>query len=205
MLQQVVNILLLGCQVCQSDQLVDPRGHARAPILVARAEDPLQEFVELDASVLVCVGHQHDLSDAVVRPHLRIQVLQDPCQLRSIDHTVSILVESLELVHDLVLSLGFFLLFRGFAQQSLDHILYESLVDDRISFGPRSRVALHHLQSHVLDCAGVVRGHLGRGCLANLLRQTCDVRRLEGHPKSTHLVQDAAHGPYIRRPRVRLL
>mmetsp|Transcript_81840 Transcript_81840/g.236554 ORF Transcript_81840/g.236554 Transcript_81840/m.236554 type:complete len:207 (+) Transcript_81840:498-1118(+) len=102
LLQEVLEVLVVERHVRHVHLLLHLLGDAVRAV-ATRAEYPLDELLELDAAVLVGVGHEHDLANILVRPDLRVQVLQHSGQLRTVDDAVTVEVEPGELVDNFML------------------------------------------------------------------------------------------------------
>mmetsp|Transcript_33755 Transcript_33755/g.104874 ORF Transcript_33755/g.104874 Transcript_33755/m.104874 type:complete len:205 (-) Transcript_33755:251-865(-) len=125
---KALEVAVVGGLVDGLDQVLDLLGQ---PFLVDAAKRPVQELIELNLPVLVRVRHPQDLLYVIVRPHRSVQVLQDQRELPPVYDAVAVLVERLELIHDLMSDLRLLgLVFFRLVQQRTDGILDHLPVND---------------------------------------------------------------------------
>mmetsp|Transcript_85177 Transcript_85177/g.214799 ORF Transcript_85177/g.214799 Transcript_85177/m.214799 type:complete len:530 (+) Transcript_85177:155-1744(+) len=89
-------------------------------------------------------------------------------------------------------------------QHLLHHLLDHWSLQDLGSVGPSASVSVKHLLDEGPEAGRVLRGCLGSRPPGDPLDQPLEVGGIERHTPCAHLVQDAAHGPDIRTPRVGL-
>mmetsp|Transcript_19554 Transcript_19554/g.51820 ORF Transcript_19554/g.51820 Transcript_19554/m.51820 type:complete len:660 (+) Transcript_19554:481-2460(+) len=193
--------------ICSLLSLLDHGLHpVRKPFFAVAAEDPIHELIELDTAISVLVRDDHDLADGLIRPDAGVKEFQHLRELVAVDHAVAILVEALELVHDLVLDLRLlYSLLLLLAKQLPDNLLYLWRVDHALGVRAVFGGALHHFLAEGPRRGRVPFGHRRNRGAQDLLSQLGDVPRVEGHLQRAHLVEDAAHRPDVRGPRVGLL
>mmetsp|Transcript_122522 Transcript_122522/g.346479 ORF Transcript_122522/g.346479 Transcript_122522/m.346479 type:complete len:208 (+) Transcript_122522:712-1335(+) len=186
------------------------------PDVVIVTEDPLHELVQLYAPVAIAVRDLQNSIDLLVCPNFSVEVHQNTGQLRSIDDSVTILIEPTELVDHLVpqpetvvllcvapliVRRPLFLL----GEHPLHRILDQGAADDVVDTRAVGGVPAQHVRVQPTQILGIILWQLRNRASADFPHETPDVRRFPRNMQSAELVQDASHGPDVRRKGIRFL